>query len=146
MTRSTWARIALGYLAVVTAQIGAWAQFAPRSFYDDFPGLGRAWVSIDGPFNEHLVRDVGGLYLALTVLLGAAIVTLSRALVVTASLAVLASGVPHLAYHVVNRDGLSTGDLTASLGGLVLVAALPVALLAVGDVKPVGARSAINQP
>ena len=37
----------------------------PRSFYDDFPGAGRTWVAVDGPYNEHLVRDVGGLNLAL---------------------------------------------------------------------------------
>jgi hypothetical protein len=130
MTPTLWARVALGYLAVISTQIGAWAQFAPRSFYDDFPGLGRAWVSVDGPYNEHLVRDVGGLYLGLSVLLVAAMVTLSRALIVTASIAVLVSGVPHLAYHVANRDGLSSSDLAVSLGGLALFAALPVALLA----------------
>ncbi len=49
MTYRLWTRIALGYLALVSLQIGLWAQFAPRSFYDDFPGLGRAWVAIDGP-------------------------------------------------------------------------------------------------
>lgn len=110
------------------------AQFAPRSFYDDFPGFGRAWVSVDGPYNEHLVRDVGGLYLALSVLLVAAMITLSRAVIVTASVAVLASGVPHLAYHVANRDGLTSGDVVFSVGGLALFAALPVALLVVGDI------------
>lgn len=129
MTPATWIRVALGYLVLVSLQIGAWAQFAPRSFYDDFPGLGRAWVSVDGPYNEHLVRDVGGLYLALTVLLVASIITLSRALVITASAAVLASGVPHLVYHLANRDGLSTGDLGASLTGLVAFALIPLALL-----------------
>ena len=65
MTYRRWIRIALGYLAFVSLEVGIWAQFAPRSFYDDFPGLGRAWVRVDGPFNEHLVRDVGGLNLAL---------------------------------------------------------------------------------
>lgn len=131
MTERTWMRIALGYLAVVALQIGVWAQFAPRSFYDDFPGLGRAWVSVDGPYNEHLVRDVGGLYLALGVLIVVAMVTLARVIVATASLAVLASGVPHAAYHVTHRDGLAAGDLTASLAGLVLVATIPVVLLVV---------------
>ena len=135
MTPTVWARIALGYLAVVSIQIGVWAQFAPRSFYDDFPGLGRAWVSVDGPYNEHLVRDVGGLYLALSVLLVAAMLTLARAVVVTASIAVLVSGVPHLVYHVANRSDLSTSDLAVSLGGLALFAALPVALLVLGDVR-----------
>lgn len=131
MSASTWIRIALGYLTIVAVQIGAWAQFAPRSFYDDFPGLGRTWVSVDGPYNEHLVRDVGGLYLALAVLLVAAIVTLNRALIATASAAVLVSGVPHLVYHTANRDDLTTGDLVASLGGLALFAAIPVALLVI---------------
>ena len=131
MTERTWMRIALGYLALVALQIGVWAQFAPRSFYDDFPGLGRAWVSVDGPYNEHLVRDVGGLYLALGVVIVAAMITLARVVVTTASLAVLASGVPHAVYHIAHRDGLATGDLAASLPGLVLVATIPVVLLVV---------------
>jgi hypothetical protein len=142
MTARTWARIALGYLALVAIQIGVWAQFAPRSFYDDFPGLGRTWVSVDGPYNEHLVRDVGGLYLALSVLVVAAMITLSRTVIIAASVAVLVSGVPHFVYHVTNRDGLSSGDLAMSLGGLALFAALPVALLAVGDIDRAGADAA----
>jgi hypothetical protein len=139
MTQTMWVRVALGYLAIVSIQIGVWAQFAPRSFYDDFPGLGRTWVSVDGPYNEHLVRDVGGLYLALSVLLVAAMLTLSRAVIVTASVAVLVSGVPHVVYHVANRAALSSADLAFSLGGLVLFAAIPVGLLAVGDVDRGGA-------
>ena len=135
---SGWTRVGLGYLTLVSVQIGLWAQFAPRSFYDDFPGLGRAWVSVDGPYNEHLVRDVGGLYLALTVLLVGAIVTLSRTMIVVACIAVLVSGVPHFVYHVLNRDDLSTGDLAASLTGLALFAAVPVALLAVRSHEPTG--------
>lgn len=139
MSSRTWARIALGYLTIVALQIGLWAQFAPQSFYDDFPGLGRTWVSVDGPYNEHLVRDVGGLYLALAVLLIAAVITLHRALIVTASIAVLVSGVPHLIYHTVNRDNLDISDLVASLGGLVLFAAIPVILLVarIDDLQPV---------
>ena len=38
----------------------------PQSFYDSFPGLGFIWISVDGPYNEHLIRDVGSLYLALS--------------------------------------------------------------------------------
>jgi hypothetical protein len=129
MSRTTWTRIALGYLIIVALQIGVWAQFAPRSFYDDFPGLGRTWVSVDGPYNEHLVRDVGGLYLALVVLLVAAFVSLNRLLIATASVAVLVSGIPHLAYHVANRDDLTSSDLVASLTGLAVFAVVPVLLL-----------------
>ncbi|MGZ4793552.1 MAG: hypothetical protein ACXWBO_16995, partial [Ilumatobacteraceae bacterium] len=80
MTYRRWIRIALGYLAVVSIVIGVWAQFAPRSFFDDFPGFGRVWVHVDGPFNEHLVRDVGGLDLALAIVLIAAMISLTRSL------------------------------------------------------------------
>lgn len=132
MTHRTWMRVALAYLILVALQIGLWAQFAPRSFYDDFPGLGRAWVSVDGPYNEHLVRDVGGLYLAMAALLVAAAVRLTRTLVTLAGIAALVSGVPHLVYHVINTDGLSRGDTAASLTGLAAFALIPVALLWLG--------------
>lgn len=133
MTYRTWQRIALGYLAFVALQIGVWAQFAPRSFYDDFPGLGRTWVSVDGPYNEHLVRDVGGLYLALGVLIVAAAITVSRHLVMLAAVASLVSGVPHLVYHLFNTDVLSRSDVAVSIAGLALFAAIPVALLVAGE-------------
>lgn len=131
MTYRRWARIALGYLSLVSLEIGVWAQFAPQSFFDHFPGFGRAWVRVDGPYNEHLVRDVGGLNLALAAVLIAAFVTLSRPTIIAASVAALLSGVPHLVYHIINNDGLSGGDVAASLGGLALFAALPVALIVI---------------
>jgi hypothetical protein len=130
MTYRLWTRIALGYLALVSLQIGVWAQFAPRSFYDDFPGLGRAWVAVDGPFNEHLVRDVGGLNLALAAVLITAMITLSRPLIIAAAIASLLYGVPHLVYHIAHADGLATSDAVVSLGGLALFAVIPVALIA----------------
>ena len=132
MDKSRWLQLALGYLALSTASVGFWAQFAPRSFYDSFPGAGRVWISVDGPYNEHLIRDVGGLNLALTVLLVAAILTVDWRLIATASFAALAYGVPHLIYHATNTGTLSTSDVVASLGGLALFATIPVALLIVG--------------
>ena len=129
MTSRTWVRVGLAYLAVVSLQIGVWAQFAPGSFYRDFPGLGRSWVSVDGPYNEHLVRDVGGLYLALAVVVVVAAVSLNRTMVRTAALATLVSGVPHFVYHLLNTAGLGAGDIAASLAGLFVFAAVPVALL-----------------
>jgi hypothetical protein len=129
MTHRTVARIGLGYLAANALLLGLWAAIAPRSFYDDFPGLGRAWVSVDGPYNEHLIRDVGALNLALVVLLIAAIVRLSKELVAIAGVAALAWGVPHLLYHALNAEQLSTGDNVLSLGGLALAAFYPLGLL-----------------
>lgn len=122
-------RLALGYLALNSAVVGLWAQLAPRSFYDRFPGFGQAWVAVDGPYNEHLTRDVGGLNLALTVVFVAAAISLSRPLVITAAVAAAAYGVPHLVYHALNTDGFDAADLVASLGGLALFAVLPVAIV-----------------
>lgn len=129
MTHRRWYRIALGYMVFSSVQIGLWALLAPQSFYDSFPGMGRAWISVDGPFNEHFIRDFGALNLALAVVLLSAAVSLTVPLVRTAALAALAYGVPHFLYHLFNTDDLSTGDVLASLGGLALFAALPVALL-----------------
>ena len=55
-------------LAATAATVGVWAAAFPLSFHRDFPGPGRNWVSALGPYNEHLTRDVGALYLALLVL------------------------------------------------------------------------------
>jgi hypothetical protein len=61
-------RVVALVLGISAGVIGLWAAAFPVSFYTDFPGPGRHWVSLLGPYNEHLVRDVGGLYLALLVL------------------------------------------------------------------------------
>jgi hypothetical protein len=131
MTYRRWTRIALGYLAVVSLEIGLWAQLAPRSFFDHFPGFGRAWVNVNGPYNEHLVRDVGGLNLGLAAVLIVALLTLSRPTILAAAIASLLYGVPHVIFHIANTDGLATSDVVASVGGLILFAVIPIALLVV---------------
>ena len=57
--RDTTTRVLLIIVGIGNAVVGLWAAVAPQSFYDDFPGAGRHWVAVDGPYNEHLVRDVG---------------------------------------------------------------------------------------
>ena len=111
-------RVLLGMLAVTGTTVGAWAAFAPRSFYDDFPGLGQVWVSVDGPYNEHLVRDVGALNLALAALAICALVTLARATIVATAIAWVVYGVPHLVYHARHLgpyDAMQSVALLASL-------------------------------
>ena len=125
----TVVRVGLAVLAVQGAVLGVWAGFVPRSFYDDFPGLGRNWVSVDGPYNEHLVRDVGWLNLALTVVTVWAIVTLTRQLVLAVLVGWLVADVPHLVYHAAHLDGLSTSDGTAEIISLALGPAIAAALL-----------------
>ena len=117
-------RIALVVVAAGTGVVGLWAQALPQSFYDDFPGMGRVWVAVDGPYNEHLVRDVGGLNLGLAFVAVLALVTGSVLLARAAGGAALIYGVPHLGYHAAHLDPYDTGDAVA------LVVALTMAALA----------------
>jgi hypothetical protein len=125
-------RVVLVVWAAVSVQLGIWAAFAPRSFYDDFPGFGREWVRVDGPYNEHLVRDFGALNLALAVVTIAALITLSRPLVIAVAVAWLAWSVPHFVYHLRHLDMFSsTGDKVANvflLGSLPVLAVVVLAL------------------
>lgn len=121
-------RAVLVVLGVGNVPVGAWAALAPRSFYDDFPGFGREWVRVDGPYNEHLVRDFGALNLALAAVTIAAAITLGRPLVIAVAIAWLAWGVPHLIYHLRHLDVYSTSDQVLNA---VLLSALPVLALVV---------------
>ena len=117
-------RVVLAVWAVASVQLGIWATFAPRSFFDDYPGFGRHWVRVDGPYNEHLVRDFGALNLALAIVTIAALVTLSRPMVIAVAVAWLAWSVPHLVYHLRHLDVFSSTD--DKVLNVVALSALPV--------------------
>jgi len=126
-------RTSTALLTVLTASaiyVGVWAEAFPESFYDSFPGLGREWVSIDGPYNEHLIRDVGAFYLALAVGGVLAMMWRERRVTLTVAAAWTTFSVPHLGYHLHHLGELPTVDAVgqaASLGGtLVLATALLV--------------------
>ncbi len=114
----TVTRVVLVILGIPALVLGVWAVIAPESFFTDFPGFGRAWVVVDGPYNEHLVRDVGALNLALVTVTAVAAVTLRRAVVVVTSLAWIVWSVPHLAYHIDNADLLPSADRAPALAGI----------------------------
>ena len=128
-TAARVSRIGLAVLAVTALPIGAWAVVAPRSYYDDFPGFGRAWISPDGPYNEHLMRDFGGLNLALGLFTVCAAVWLLRPLVIAAALAWIVYPLPHVAYHALNLDRYETADQIGILAGLVLAPVIAIVLL-----------------
>jgi len=112
-------------------QLGVWATFWPHQFYRTYPGGGRTWVAVNGPYNEHLVRDFGGLNLALTVFLVVAIVNLSVTMVRTASVGYLLFGIPHLVYHLRHLDVFTSTDkaVNAVLLSLAVLTALGALLL-----------------
>src|SRR4051794_6097606 len=116
-------------MAASALLLGAWIAVSPRSFYDDFPGFGRHWVSADGPYNQHLLRDFGQGQLVLVVILLAAWLRPGRFLVRTAALASLVFAVPHLAYHATHLDVYGTADKVANVVVLSLAVALPAVLV-----------------
>lgn len=131
---SGWVRLLLWLMALGNIGVGLQALFTPSSFYDDFP-LGRGWVRMDGAYNEHLVRDVGSLNLALVVLVLAALFVSTRSLARIAAIVWLVNAVPHFAYHArhINMAGMEGSDkvgILFTLGGAVVLPVLVLVLLA----------------
>jgi len=123
-------RAGLLALAFVPTVIAVWALIAPHGFWASFPGAGRpGWVAALGAYDQHLVRDVGALYLGLAVLLVIAAVRMTPALVEAALVVAFVSGLPHAVYHLTELGHLPAGDDATSSVGLVLMALLPLALL-----------------
>jgi hypothetical protein len=129
-------RVVLVVWAAVGVQLGIWATFAPRSFYDDYPGFGRHWVRVNGPYNEHFVRDFGALNLALAVVTIFAVVTFARPLVIAVAVAWLAWDIPHLVYHLRHLDVYDTGDKVLNVSALAALPVLAILVLALMLTSP----------
>jgi uncharacterized protein DUF4345 len=122
------ARVALALLCFYCLYIGALAAFAPHTFYDDFPFFAH-WVELLPPYNEHLVTDVGGLYLGFAVLFGWAARRPEPNLTRAASVGFIVVMVIHLAFHAAHLDGFGTADAIgeiASLASLLLPPAVAI--------------------
>ena len=117
-------RLGLLFLGLPQLAIGLYALFLSRDFFRDFP-FGRSWAEL-GPYNEHLVTDVGALFCAMGVmaLFGAARV--ERGLSQGVALGWIVFTVPHLFFHLGHRQGLETVDLVAQV--VVFVAQILIAL------------------
>src|ERR1044071_719596 len=120
MRSATSARAALGLLLISALTIGLTAAVLPRTFYDDFPFLAR-WVELLPPYNEHLVTDVGGLYLGFAVLFAWAGWTLERTLVQAVCVAWMLTATLHLFFHAGHLEGFGTADAVAEIASLALL-------------------------
>ena len=119
MIAGTIERSSLALIAVFMLPTALHASFAPRSWFDEFP-LGRGWIAAEGgAYDEHLVRDVGVLFLAL-VIVTAWVAWRSQATRAVAS-AWIVQGVLHLVYHIGHLEGRGTADQAALVGSLVSI-------------------------
>ena len=133
--------IGLGFVQTVN---GLWALFAPRSFYEDFPPGRGGWVSALPAYNEHLLRDVGGLFLATGVLLLIAAWRLDRPLVGVSLVVWLLFAVPHTVYHLFNLEPYGTADAVGNVISLSLTVVLPGALLVLLARPAAGPQAALG--
>jgi hypothetical protein len=122
-------RVVAALLAVVAAVVGVWAAAFPASFYGDFPLPGRHWVSALGPYNEHLTRDVGGLYLGLLVVTVWAWRRPSRTAMSVTGGAWLMFNAQHLLWHSLHLAVFPTIDRIGNVVSLAGVLVLAVLLL-----------------
>jgi hypothetical protein len=128
MRRPSLARGALALLCGYCIFLGAVAVVAPHTFFADFPFLAH-WVERLPPYNEHLVTDVGGLYLGFAVVLGLAAWRLERNLVVAACAGFLTVSLLHLLFHATHLegfDGLEGAEELAALASLVIPPCLAI--------------------
>ncbi len=131
-------------LALSAALVGGWAQFAPHEFYTSFPLPGHHWVSPLGPYDEHLVRDVGGMYLGLLVISLWALVRPHGETFALVGSGWLAFSIPHLVYHLGHLDMFGTTDVVGNvvgLAGTVVLAALLLVPSGIRGVRPSAAAS-----
>ena len=123
-------RAALALLCLYSLSIGAIAAFAPHTFYEDFPFVA-SWVEMLPPYNEHLVTDVGGLYLGFAVIFAWAAWRPERTLVLAASSGFTLTAVIHLVFHATHLEGFGAADAIGEVAGLASLL-LPAAVAAYG--------------
>ena len=117
-------RVSLWCLALTSAATGLPAALAPHAFYDGWP-LGRGWVMLLPPYNQHLITDVGGFYVAFALLFAWAALRPSHQLVLPLCAAWAVAALLHFGYHVTHLDGFDAGDAIAQTAALAIVLALP---------------------
>ena len=123
-------RFGLWAMALISLLAGMLQQFAPRSFFDNFPGFGMQWVGVDGPYNEHLLRDLGGANLSLGVIILYAIARPRVEVVRAVAAAILVAQVPHFIYHAAHLEVLPTAlDRVLQTASLALYLAIPLLVL-----------------
>lgn len=121
-------RILLAVLAANEVLVGVWNQFWPEGFYADFPT-----VSLDPEYSEHYARDFGGATLGIAVVLLAALIAPTGALVTTAGAAYSVFAIPHFAFHASHLEHAGAADVAFLLigNGLGALAGLLVIVLGV---------------
>jgi hypothetical protein len=120
-------RVLAGMLAGVGIFVGGWAATAPRSFFTSFPFPGHPWIASLPAYDEHLVRDVGDLYLGLAAISVWAVCRPRQETFRLVGTAWIVFSVPHLVFHATHLAPFETVDAAGNV--ITLAAAVTLALL-----------------
>ncbi|WP_394619420.1 hypothetical protein JNUCC0626_10070 [Lentzea sp. JNUCC 0626] len=123
-------RISLAFIALTSAYVGFFAYFAPKTWFDTFPGLGLRWLPQLGPYNEHFAKDVGAAYLAFTALsVMALLYAKKQAVVPLAGAPLLVFNTLHFIYHLTMLHMYEPRDQVLNVVLLSLLVVLSVILV-----------------
>lgn len=125
--RSIWVTATL--IGITLGLLGGWAFVWPRSFYDDFPIPGAAWVSTLGPFDAHLITDFGAAQVGLAVIVLVAVWRRSLDALRIAMGGYVAFGVLHFSYHLSTFEAFTTASALAQATALMAVVLVPALIL-----------------
>jgi len=126
-------RVILVIAAALGLLIGIWAFLLPAPFYSSFPGFGLHWIDQEGAYDEHLIRDLGAMYLALSGITIAAVFAKSAGAGRLAGLGWTVFGALHLGFHA-SHGMADVADEAGSLTSLGIALALGVVLLLPGRI------------
>lgn len=134
-------RIALALLAVNELVVGAWNQFAPESFYANFPTVDQT-----PPFSEHFARDFGGATLGIAVLLVIGAIRPRGIFPLPAGIAYTVFAVPHFVFHAGHLEHASAADAAFLIVGNGLAALLGVLVIVLAVLRMGRDRRALHDP
>jgi hypothetical protein len=129
-------RLGVGLLAGLNLWWGAWARFAPRHFFETFPGFGRRWAAAYPPYNEHFVTDLGSTFLTLGFLLAVAALMSDRRVRRVVLAGVFVFNALHLGFHATHPGKMGAFDFGASIAALAAGVVAPVLLVLLDAWRP----------
>lgn len=114
--------------AAIGLYLGVWASIFPYRFFTSFPGAGLHWIELMGPYDEHLVRDVGFMYLAMAAMMIAAMFTRTAVAGRLAGLGWTINSGLHFIFHMTHLKG-SAVDIVGHVVSLSFSLVLGIVLL-----------------
>jgi hypothetical protein len=121
---SATSRSLLLLLALINAVVGGFAFLAPHAFYRHVLGVDKL-----GPYDQHLVSDVGGFYLGFALLLFWAARSRERSLARAGAGAFLLAQALHFGFHLFHLSRFTAAEAIGQTLELSVFLVLPLLIL-----------------